>query len=201
MKNKGTKAIFFTTILILSTATISAQFNHTALSKNKHGIINDLDGYVNIHKEMNSKSPVIGKIIDNYVFNYWEIPNSNWWLVLTQDGRRGYVYSNRIREITISNLEGSYSISFDYSPDDIHCILGIEKIIIKGDFVKFRTINNKEYKIKINSSPILEISDDSFWYVFESSIFNVSIDVDITKLTIASSKCEDNYKINYKYSE
>jgi hypothetical protein len=68
------------------------------LSKSKQGIINDPDGYVNIRKEMNAKSPVLGIIVENEIFNYWEVPNSNWWIVETQNGIRGYVYSNRIRE-------------------------------------------------------------------------------------------------------
>ncbi|GHU09087.1 hypothetical protein FACS189431_6520 [Alphaproteobacteria bacterium] len=98
MKNKGTKAIVFITILTLTVVTSFAQSYFTDLSKSKQGIINDPDGYVNIRKEMNTESPVIGIIVENETFNYWEIPNNNWCLVQTSNGTRGYVFSNRIKE-------------------------------------------------------------------------------------------------------
>ncbi|GHU59002.1 hypothetical protein FACS189411_15300 [Bacteroidia bacterium] len=66
---------------------------------NKQGIINDPDGYVNIRKGMGVNFPVIGIIMENEVFDYWILPNNNWWLVQTQQGIRGYVSKNRIKGI------------------------------------------------------------------------------------------------------
>jgi hypothetical protein len=71
----------------------------TAVSgKGKRGVINDPDGYVNIRKEMNAQSKVLGKIVKKEIFNYWEVPGSNWCVVKTQEGIFGFVYKDRIKE-------------------------------------------------------------------------------------------------------
>jgi hypothetical protein len=67
-------------------------------AKNKRGKINDPDGYVNIRKEMNAQSEIRGKILKKEVFDYWEIPGSNWCVVKTQSGTVGFVYKDRIKE-------------------------------------------------------------------------------------------------------
>jgi hypothetical protein len=63
-----------------------------ATGKRKQGIINDTDGYVNIRKEMNAQSEILGKIVKNEIFTYWETVGSNWYTVKTQDGILGYVH-------------------------------------------------------------------------------------------------------------
>jgi hypothetical protein len=67
-------------------------------NKSKPGIINDPDGYVNIRKEMNVQSEILGKIIKKEIFDYWEVPDSNWWVVKTKDGLEGFVHKDRIKE-------------------------------------------------------------------------------------------------------
>ena len=67
-------------------------------TKSKSGRINDPDGYVNIRKEMNAQSEILGKILKKEVFDYWEIPGSNWWAVKTRSGTVGFVYKDRIKE-------------------------------------------------------------------------------------------------------
>jgi len=64
----------------------------------KHGFINDPDGFVNIRKEQNSESEIVGKIKEKEIFLYWQIPGSNWWYVQTYDNISGFVYQSRIRE-------------------------------------------------------------------------------------------------------
>jgi hypothetical protein len=65
--------------------------------KSKQGIINDPDGYVNIRKEQNAKSEILGQIKKNEVFHYWELP-ANWCVVETKTGLRGFIYKDRIKE-------------------------------------------------------------------------------------------------------
>ena len=67
-------------------------------TKSKNGLINDPDGYVNIRKEQNAKSEIVGQIKEKEVFRYWEIP-TNWYVVETEAGLRGFVYKDRIRSM------------------------------------------------------------------------------------------------------
>jgi hypothetical protein len=67
-------------------------------AKSKLGKINDPDGYVNIRREMNAQSEILGKIQKKDVFSYWEVLDSNWCVVKTQDGIFGFVYKDRIKE-------------------------------------------------------------------------------------------------------
>ncbi len=77
---------------------ILSEPDYTNINKSKRGIINDPDGYVNIRKERSTKAGIIGKITDKETFRYWEIEDSNWYIVQTQDGLRGFVYKDRIKE-------------------------------------------------------------------------------------------------------
>jgi len=70
----------------------------TKVGKGKQGIINDPDGFVNIRKEMNTQSEILGKIPKKEIFTYWEVPESNWCAVKTQGGISGFVYKDRIKE-------------------------------------------------------------------------------------------------------
>ena len=65
-------------------------------AKSKQGVINDPDSYVNIRKEQNSQSAIIGKLTGQE-FCYWELPG-NWYIVEIKKGLRGFVYKDRIRE-------------------------------------------------------------------------------------------------------
>ncbi|MDR0541210.1 MAG: SH3 domain-containing protein [Dysgonamonadaceae bacterium] len=69
-----------------------------AAAKSKRGKINDPDGYVNIRKEMNAQSEILGKILKKEIFDYWEVLGSNWCVVKTQGGIDGFVYKDRIKE-------------------------------------------------------------------------------------------------------
>jgi hypothetical protein len=72
-------------------------------TKSKPGIINDPDGYVNIRKEQSTQSEILGQIKKREVFNYWELP-TNWFVVETEAGLRGFVHKTRIKEYV--NPEG-----------------------------------------------------------------------------------------------
>jgi hypothetical protein len=65
--------------------------------KSKNGLINDPDGYVNIRQEQNTQSEIVGQIKKGEVFRYWELP-TNWCVVETEAGLRGFVYKDRIKE-------------------------------------------------------------------------------------------------------
>ena len=47
---------------------------------------------------MNAQSEIIGKIVKKELFDYWEIPDSNWCVVKTKDGILGFVYKDRIKK-------------------------------------------------------------------------------------------------------
>ena len=68
--------------------------------KKRQGVINDPDGYVNIRKEMTAQSKILGRIVRNEVFSYWELSGSGWCVVRTQNGVTGYMFRNRITEKT-----------------------------------------------------------------------------------------------------
>jgi hypothetical protein len=79
-------------------ANLLAEFQTADTAKSKLGKINDPDGYVNIRREMNAQSEILGKIQTKDVFSYWEVSGSNWCVVKTQDGIFGFVYKDRIKE-------------------------------------------------------------------------------------------------------
>ena len=59
-----------------------------------YGKINDPDGYTNVRKDKSSKSDILFKVYKNKIFKI--IDNSgNWWLI-EYDGKKGYMYKNRI---------------------------------------------------------------------------------------------------------
>ncbi|MDR1348401.1 MAG: SH3 domain-containing protein [Prevotellaceae bacterium] len=66
-------------------------------TKSKLGIIDDPDGYVNIRKGQSAQSEIAGQIKKDEVFRYWDLP-TNWCVIETEAGLRGFVYKNRIRE-------------------------------------------------------------------------------------------------------
>lgn len=84
-------------VVKISGETLLAMNKYNNLSKSRKGIINDPDGYVNIRSEENVQSPVLGKIMEGDVFYYWET-DSNWYIVQTENGIRGFVYKTRIEE-------------------------------------------------------------------------------------------------------
>jgi hypothetical protein len=84
-------------IKLLTDSDILQLSTTTDLSKSKKGIISDPDGYVNIRQKMNIKSEIIGKIMNEEVFDYWDLPDGNWRVVQTENGFRGFVYKDRIR--------------------------------------------------------------------------------------------------------
>jgi len=65
-------------------------------SQSKIGVIKDKDGFVNIRLEKSSKSQIIGKILENEYFNFFEDNKSNWWAIESKMGLIGYVHKSRI---------------------------------------------------------------------------------------------------------
>ena len=79
-------------------ADLLAEYQAADTAGSKLGKIIDPDGYVNIRKEMNTQSVILGRIQKKEAFNYWEVPGSNWCVVKTQEGIWGFVYKDRIVE-------------------------------------------------------------------------------------------------------
>jgi len=71
---------------------------YTNLSKSKQGVIEDPDGYVNISKDQDAQSEILGKILDKEVFYYWKVPDSDWYIIQTGTNIRGFVHKSRIKE-------------------------------------------------------------------------------------------------------
>ncbi|WP_299135702.1 SH3 domain-containing protein [uncultured Tenacibaculum sp.] len=74
-------------------------------SQSKIGIINDKDGFVNVRLDKTIKSEIIGKIIENENFTYFNNNDSNWWIVKTKKGLIGYIHRSRIQFIKKGFLE------------------------------------------------------------------------------------------------
>jgi len=85
---------FFSFIFLLCLSFVS----HAQLS---FAIINDKDGFVNIRKDKNAHSPVVGKIFDESIFGYDPDEKSNWVKIYKQDEDKltdleGYMDRSRI---------------------------------------------------------------------------------------------------------
>jgi len=71
-----------------------------------YAIINDKDGFVNVRKDANAKSEIIGKLYDKDIFSYdsESETNSKWVRIYKQRGNDnsldGYVYDDRIFPIS-----------------------------------------------------------------------------------------------------
>jgi hypothetical protein len=68
------------------------------INKSKTGVINDPDGYTNIRQYGRStNSEILGKLMNGEKFYYWQT-TTDWWIVQTKSGLRGFVHKSRIRE-------------------------------------------------------------------------------------------------------
>ena len=69
-------------------------------------IINDPDGYANIHKEKNEKSEILSKVLEKQIFYYQPENQEDWWKVrlsvFTGEDIEGYMQKSRI--LPIDNL-------------------------------------------------------------------------------------------------
>ncbi len=74
-------------------------------SQSQIGIINDKDGFVNIRVDKSSKSEIIGKILKNEYFTFFEDNASNWWIIESKTGLIGYVHKSRISFIKKGYLQ------------------------------------------------------------------------------------------------
>lgn len=63
---------------------------------NKIFIIHDTDGYTNLRKDKNSSSPVLQKISSGEHVEA-EDQSGDWWLVISKEGKKGYVHKSRIK--------------------------------------------------------------------------------------------------------
>lgn len=60
-----------------------------------YGVINDPDGYTNLRDGKGTSAKVIKKIKEGEKFGI-ETNTGEWWIVVTEDGTRGRIHSNRI---------------------------------------------------------------------------------------------------------
>lgn len=58
--------------------------------------IKDSDGYTNLRKEKSSSSEILGKIKTGEEIKVLD-KSSDWWLIQTVDGKKGYVYKTKIK--------------------------------------------------------------------------------------------------------
>jgi hypothetical protein len=81
-----------------------------------YAIINDKDGFVNIRKDKNLSSPIVGKIYNDKVFSYDEedLDKSGWVRIYKQDfdhnGMEGYIHKSRI--LSLSKFKTIKKIKF-----------------------------------------------------------------------------------------
>lgn len=58
--------------------------------------IKDIDGYTNLRKEKSSASEVLQKIETGEKINVLDNTDGDWYFILTNEGKRGYVHKSRI---------------------------------------------------------------------------------------------------------
>jgi hypothetical protein len=123
-------------------------------------IINDKDGYVNIRENRSVSSAVVGKILNDDVFDYDESDKSEWVRVYTQEiedksgGIAGFVYKSRIFPLstfnTIKNIR--------YFKDS--CIAKNDSLIV---VIKSPLFNPKRHKLSYNDNEVKKIDNRTFW--------------------------------------
>ena len=66
---------------------------------NGRAVIKDVDGQVNVRAGKNSKDSIITEIAADEWFHYEEDCNEDWWKVITQKGKLGYIHKSRIKPL------------------------------------------------------------------------------------------------------
>ncbi|ANO49711.1 SH3 domain-containing protein [Flavobacterium columnare NBRC 100251 = ATCC 23463] len=61
----------------------------------ERGYIEDKDGFTNIRKDKNSSSEILGTVKTGSEIEIIK-KNGDWWFVITQDGKKGYVHKSKI---------------------------------------------------------------------------------------------------------
>ena len=161
-------------------------------------IINDKDGFVNVRKEPNSKSEIIGKLYNKDIFSYdsESETNSKWIKVYKQqtnnDLLEGYVYENRIYRI-------SKFPSLNIKKQDINiCSLRNDSISVIVQSSKF---NPKKHRSSINSDHSF-IDGKPFWGTDETiphlRINFVEVTIKDKKIDIPKNAFDDLYEPNYR---
>ena len=127
-------------------------------------IINDKDGFVNVRKDKNINSPVVGKLNNDDIFGYDPHDNSDWIEIYAQhleneNGQSidGYIHKSRI--FPLSNLKSLKNIkSFKDSCVAINDSL---KVTIKS-----KLFNPKKHKLtyyRSDSNILTKIDDLHIW--------------------------------------
>jgi hypothetical protein len=103
------KTLFFTNIYPLFSKAITRDFTisenlyykfHILSILRKYTslgyVINDTDGFTNLRKEKNASSEILQKIQTGEEITILD-ESSDWWLVQTKQGKKGYVYKTKIK--------------------------------------------------------------------------------------------------------
>ncbi|MBD1384494.1 hypothetical protein IDJ75_04320 [Mucilaginibacter rigui] len=128
-------------------------------------VINDKDGYVNVRKDKNINSYVVGKLDINSIFGIWEQGDdkSDWVEIYSQlgdnKGIQGYIHKSRIKFLSsfnsIKNVH--YQDNFCSAKNDsIKIRINSSKFIAKAHRVKYNKPTNNEgsYIESIDNKPI-----------------------------------------------
>ncbi len=140
-----------TNTIILLAATLSFQFSLAQFAK-----IVDKDGYVNLRKEANGKSDIVGKITSDeilYIFSTEE--NKNWLNADYTDKKdkilSGYIHSSRIKYIESYESVPAISINESkaiFNSKNITVTIESEPFNYKENKKHFSTTNYNGYKVE-----------------------------------------------------
>jgi hypothetical protein len=163
--------------------------NFFGYSQSKIGLINDTDGYVNIRANKTNESEIIGRIIDNEYFTYFEETNSNWWLIESGNGLIGYLHKSRVSFVKKGYFEdgkiSNKNIILSVKGSTLNEVyIQVIQLRPEKDFYKFsckgilRTIKSGKIKDEINYGNIEPVGS-SFGITFSkkqklSDLFIVS---------------------------
>jgi len=80
---------------------IYKQVNITSKQR-EYGIVNDIDGWVNLREQPDVNSPVLAKILNDTNLEIVGV-SGNWFKVSTESGRIGFIYKDRLILVNLTH--------------------------------------------------------------------------------------------------
>jgi hypothetical protein len=187
-----------TIIIILAILSFNIRVN-----AQNYAIIKDSDGYTNVRRESNSKSPVVGKIYNDGLFSYNDDNNipagKSEWIKIYQTRENGgflegYVHKSRV--LPLSSLKSVLATK----PGANSAIVNNDSIVVKVTAANFIAKNHKLDHIK--SSPYYEkIDGKKIWGTDgglpKKAITGLSIVINGSDLSIPKSAVTNLYEPNF----
>lgn len=167
-----------------------------------YAVIKDNDGYTNVRKDGNSKSPVIGKIYNDAIFYFDDERNAgkktDWVKIYQMRGNGGFLegYVHKSRVLPLSSLKSVLATK----PGANSAIINNDSIVVKVTAANFVAKNHKLNHIK--SSPYYEkIDGKKIWGTDgglpKKAIAGLSILINGSALSVPKSAVDNLFEPNF----